>query len=75
MLGSWLCPCGCGHDIITGKKHFDITDVKSFLTYRLRDSKLPQELKIPDKWKKEGLNPIEIAEKVFGKKLVLVPVT
>lgn len=70
VLGSYLCPCGCNYNIVTGKLHVDITDDSFFLKYRFRD----RDYKIPDEFKDKGLNPMQIAERVWMKKLVLVSV-
>jgi hypothetical protein len=70
VLASYLCP-HCKFDIVNNTQYVDIdlTSDEFFLTYRFRE----KNYKIPDRLKAKGLNPIQIAEKVFGKTLKLVP--
>lgn len=69
VIGSTACP-GCKIDLITKEKYYDTPPDEIFIKYQFRGRKY----KIPDQYKNKGLNPIEIAEKVFGKELKLVPV-
>lgn len=77
VLSSFLCP-SCKCDIITGRKPVNPTSDR-FTQIRLNDFGLSDELKIPKEYritdeKALGMSPIKIAEKVFSKKLKLVPV-
>lgn len=71
VLGSYLCP-HCKFDIVNNTQYVDV-DLASdefFLTYRFREKLY----KIPDNLKGKGLNPIQIAQRVFEKKLKLIPI-
>jgi hypothetical protein len=69
VLGSTLCP-GCKIDLITKRKYYDTPPDKLFIQYSFKEKKY----KIPDEYKNKGLNPCEIADKVWGKELRLVAV-
>lgn len=68
VMGSYLCPCGCGMNLVTSKRHVDLTSDKFFWEIRFKDKKF----KIPEKYRqKYNITPIAIAEKVWGKKFKL----
>ncbi|MCV0398523.1 MAG: hypothetical protein K5785_00855 [Nitrosarchaeum sp.] len=71
VMGSYLCPCGCGMNLVTNRRHVDITDDKFFLTVRYRDRKMT----LPEKFRqKKDITPIAIAENQWGKKLQMVEI-
>jgi hypothetical protein len=68
VLGSTMCPA-CKTDLITKRKYYDTPPDKIFVQYLFREKKF----KIPEQYKNRGLNPVQIAEKVWSKELKLVP--
>ncbi len=68
IQGSYLCPCGCGYNIVTQKKYHDITDDRVFQKFRWSEKRI----KLPDSVKNKRLNPIDIARMIWGKKTRLI---
>ncbi len=68
IAGSYLCPGGCGHNFITGKKYQDITSEKYFPKWQWSEKRIT----IPKSLKNKGLTVFQIGEKVFGKKIKLI---
>lgn len=68
IQSSYLCPCGCGYNIVTGKKYHDITNDNFFPKFRWSDKKI----KLPDNLKNKRLGPIDIARLIWGKKTKLI---
>lgn len=69
VLGSTMCP-SCKIDLITKRKYYDAPPDRIFVQYLFREKRY----KIPEQYKNKGLNPIQIAEKIWSKELRLVPV-
>ena len=68
ILGSLICPCGCGYNFVTQKKYHDITDDRVFQKFRWSEKKF----KLPDSLKNKRLNPIDNARLIWGKKVKLI---
>lgn len=68
VQSSFLCPCGCGYNFVSGKKYHDVTNDKYFPKFRWSE----KIFKIPDELKNKRLGPIEIAQRIWGKKNKLV---
>lgn len=84
IIGSQVCPCGCGYNFITQKKYQSILNPKFFPKYRWSEKKIKlpgsakeileknDKLVLSDNVKNKRLNPIDIAAKIWGKKTKLV---
>jgi hypothetical protein len=68
IAGSYLCPCGCDHNLVTGKKYQDITSEKYFPKFQWSEKLI----KIPDRFKNRGFTVMQLTEKVFSKRMHLI---
>ena len=68
IVGSYLCPCGCGYNFITGKKHQDITSEKYFPKFKWSE----KIIKIPDSLKNKRLGVFQIGYRIWAKKTKLM---
>lgn len=67
IIGSQLCPGGCGYNFITQKKYQNTLDPKFYPKYRWSEKKI----KMPDSLKNKRTNPIDNARLIWGKKVKL----
>lgn len=84
ILGSYICPCGCGYNFVTQKKYHDILNPKYFPKFQWSEKKLKlpilakqeleknEKLVLQDSVKNKRLNPIDIARMLWGKETKLM---